>query len=151
MMHSAFTMASTQTSSDIITTETSEPTSIRQLLQAYEIHQTEGEEDNSREVSTTTLSSTATSGWGITSPWPSHTQPWNGAMSYNRMPPCRQTGTRHTLASRPAGRVPGESLFVIMMFSGVYVVGVSLRPVQSSYGLSTTSTFEIANASVDNK
>lgn len=84
--------------------------SVRQILRAYDIHQT-GAHGEQR------------SGWSTDVPYaPSQRVDWNS--DRRRIPPYRETDRSHRLADRPAGRTGGESAFVIMMFSGAYVVSV---------------------------
>jgi hypothetical protein len=106
-------MSQTQTATDV----NYFPTSVREVLQVYEIHQT----------GDATSSASETSGWSEDAPWPEqphrHYQGW--VSEYNRVPPYREPARSHPLSSRPAGRDNGEATFVTMMFSGVYVVSVS--------------------------
>jgi hypothetical protein len=102
-------MSQTHTTTQSVTYE---PTSVRQILQVYDIHQT-GEP-----------TSTGTSGWNVDSPWRNLPQRSDWTSDYNRIPPYREPSRNHRYFGRPAGRDWGEASFVVMMFSGVYVVSV---------------------------
>ena len=109
-------MSQTQTTTESVTHE---PTSIRQILQVYDIHQTGGPE------------ASITSGWSVESEWPEQPQPPNWVSNYNRVPPRRESSRSHRFVNRPAGRDWGEASFIVMMFCGVNVVGVrTYLPVQ---------------------
>src|SRR3954470_23754448 len=95
----------------ILTDTTYEPTSVREILQVYDIHRTGAE----------TLS-TETSGWSFDSEFPANSQAQNWLSTYRRIPPFREPSRNHSYFSRPAGRDLGEGIFVVMMFSGVYIV-----------------------------
>lgn len=94
---------------------THEPTTIRQVLQVYKPHQTGA------------TTSPGTSGWSIDTPWPDEaTRRPDWTSSHNRIPPYREPSRNHRYFGRPAGRDWGEASFVVMMFTGVWLVGVRL-------------------------
>jgi hypothetical protein len=112
-------MSQTQTTVDSVTYE---PTSVRQILQVYNIHQTAGP-----------AAASGTSGWSVDSQWHDQPQRQNWASEYNRIPPYREPSRSHRYFGRPAGRDWGEASFIVMMFSGVYVVSVrALCPLPGS-------------------
>lgn len=91
-------------------TQLRESTSVRQILRAYDIHQT-GEEASQR------------SGWDLETPFEtSQRRDWD--FNRNRIPPYREPATSHRLSDRPSGRNYVESTIVLMMFSGSYMVAV---------------------------
>lgn len=102
-------MSQTQTVTDTIY----EPTSVREILQVYDIHRT-GEE----------AAPTGTSGWSVDTEFPANSHGQNWLSTYHRVPPFREPSRNHRYFGRPAGRDLGEGTFVVMMFSGVYVVSV---------------------------
>lgn len=90
-----------------------EPTSLREILQVYDIHRTGGE-----------AAPTGTSGWSTDADFPENSHARNWLSTYHRVPPFREPSRAHRYFSRPAGRDLGEGSFVVMMFSGVFVVSV---------------------------
>lgn len=103
-------MSQTQTTT---LTTVNEPTTVRQILQVYDIHRT-GEQPYS-----------PTSGWSEESQWREQRHGQNWASNYNRIPPYREPMRSHRLRERPAGLTTGSASFVVMMFCGVYIVSVS--------------------------
>jgi hypothetical protein len=96
------------------TTQT-EPTSVHQILRVYDVHQTGGGAPSQ------------TSGWSLETQWPAQPQLRDWTLDYHRVPPYREP-IRSQYFDRPAGRDAGEATFVVMMFSGVYVVSVRRIP-----------------------
>lgn len=98
---------------EVITeTHTYEPTRLREVLRVYDIHQTEN------------TNTSQTSGWSLDAPWSEQPERQEWLSNYNRIPPYREPSRSHRYFGRPAGRTWGEANFVVMMFSGVYVVSV---------------------------
>lgn len=89
------------------TTTRLEPTTLRDVLQVYTIHQTG--EDIATETSNDTRDF-------VSQPdWPSDRR---------RIPPYRSTTRTYPLSERPGGVTTFEGVIVVVMFSGVYTVAV---------------------------
>lgn len=101
----------------IYTDTTYDPTSVRDILQVYHIHRT-GED----------TVWTGTSGWSVDAEFPANSRAQQWVSNYRRIPPFREPSRNHGYFSRPAGRDLVEGAFVVMMFSGVFVVSVSFNP-----------------------
>jgi hypothetical protein len=109
-----------------------EPTSVRQLLRAYDVHQTGQGEDEIPESLIPHASARARE-----SPQsevednslPSHVP--DDVNSRRAVPPHRPIGD-HTLASRPGGQNRIEGAFATFAFVGVYTMGVGFKFSSSS-------------------
>jgi hypothetical protein len=105
------------------TTTQVEPTSVRQLLRAYDVLQTGQEED---EIPETLIQHTSARARGSPqsevedNSLPSHIS--DDVNSRRAVPPHRPIGD-HTLASRPGGQNRIEGAFATFAFVGVYTMG----------------------------
>jgi hypothetical protein len=101
--------------------------SVRDLLQAYDVHHTGTEAEGPSDTQTHTrrrqlqpdLPSTSRN---AESP-PTRDNP-NDVSSRRRVPPYRETSRDHDLSSRPGGRDGTEAAVVQVMFLGVYIQAV---------------------------
>lgn len=94
-----------------------EPTTILETLRVYDIHETGREEVAEAESSGTHHGVEQLQSSTPSDPnWPSD---WRG------MPPYRATSRTHRVSDRAAGQDAVESAFVITMFQGVWILGVS--------------------------
>ncbi|KAH8799726.1 hypothetical protein F5884DRAFT_115620 [Xylogone sp. PMI_703] len=95
-----------------------EPTTIRETLRVYDIHETGHNETiaihTTRNLNSTELPIT------LSNPnnWPS---------DWRRIPPYRASSRTHRVSDRAAGQNSMEAAIVIAMFSGVWMVGAANR------------------------
>jgi hypothetical protein len=123
----SISMMSTTVPTTMSTQTQVEPTSVRQLLRAYDVHQTGQEEDEVPETLIQHLSARARE-----SPQsevedtslPSHIP--DDVNSRRAVPPHRPIGD-HTLASRPGGPSRIEGALATFAFVGVYTIGVGFK------------------------
>lgn len=100
------------------------PTTVRDVLRVYTVHETGVDQE------TTTRTKAARGKTSLKTQqvqaetkqdanWP---QDWRGMPSY------RETNRSHRLADRPAGKDVPEGVIVTVMFTGVFMAGVSQPP-----------------------
>ncbi|RVX67510.1 hypothetical protein B0A52_08863 [Exophiala mesophila] len=94
------------------------PTTVRDILQVYTVHETGVDQvTTTRTRGKTSLKTQQVQAEAKRDAnWP---QDWRGMPSY------RETSRSHRLADRPAGKDLAESVVVTVMFTGVFVAGVS--------------------------
>jgi len=90
------------------------PTTVTDLLKAYDLHHTGTESSQSRRTKPAPQASRQSEN---PPSWPSNRR---------RMPAYRELSRGHRLADRPAGQDTVEGVVVTVMFIGVYVNSVSL-------------------------
>lgn len=109
----------------------SQPTSVRQLLRAYDVHQSGQEDDDvaeaihhNRPARPTQPQPSQPDDTGL----PSHLD--DDVNTRRAVPVYRAVGD-HTLASRPGGQNRVEGAFATFAFVGVYTMGVRVSPFTS--------------------
>lgn len=91
-------------------TQLEQPATLRQVLQTYDIHQSGGDTPQR-------------SGWSLEAPLqPSQRADWES--DHRRVPPYRATDRFHRVSDRRLGRTSGETVIIVMMFSGSYALAV---------------------------
>jgi len=87
-----------------------EPTTIRETLRVYDIHET-GREETPEPGTRQTQSSSEASAPRSDPNWPS---------DWRRVPPYRESSRTHRVADRAAGQTNAEGVMVVAMFTGVW-------------------------------
>lgn len=103
--------------------------SVRDLLQAYNVHHSGTEEDGTSEAQLHAERRRqpqldAPSASRLSEPPPSQINP-DDVSSRRRVPPYRETSRDHDISLRTGGRDGTEAAVVQVMFFGVYIQGVS--------------------------
>jgi hypothetical protein len=95
-----------------------EPTTIRETLRVYDIHETGGEETSEEPTTETQTQPTEP----VAQPDPNWPSDWQ------RVPPYRPSSRSHRISDRAAGLDNTEATMVMVMFTGVWTYGVSKNP-----------------------
>jgi hypothetical protein len=99
-----------------ISTTTTVPTGVNELLRAYDLHHSGTEISPSQNVDQVMQ----------TRRQPENARPW--PTDRRRMPEYREASRTHDLADRPAGETATEGVVASVMFLGVFVNSVSEFP-----------------------
>lgn len=103
-----------------------EPTTIRGILHAYDVHHTGHVDDASALMSTLPDVQSGDNAEHQTFRAEMSRQPWPS--NRRRIPRFRATSRTHDVSARVSGRDPVETVVVLAMFTGIYMIAVRERP-----------------------